>query len=42
MGVTTFPLDFDIFLRSGSRMNPLIAASVHGSFPWTSSAFRTV
>ncbi len=29
-GTTTLPLDFDIFLRSGSSTNPLIAAFVHG------------
>src|SRR5438270_13998689 len=31
MGVTTLPLDFDIFLRSGSRIQPLIAAWLHGN-----------
>ena len=31
MGVTTLPLDLDIFLRSGSTMKPEMAASVHGS-----------
>ena len=30
MGVTTLPFDFDIFLRSGSRTQPEMAASVHG------------
>ncbi len=29
--MTTLPLDFDIFLRSGSRIQPLMAASCHGS-----------
>ncbi len=33
MGVTTLPLDFDIFLRSGSRIQPEIAAFFHGSEP---------
>ena len=31
IGVTTLPLDFDIFLRSGSSTQPEIAACVHGS-----------
>ena len=31
IGVTTLPLDLLIFLRSGSRMNPLMAACRHGS-----------
>jgi hypothetical protein len=31
--VTTFPLDFDIFLRSGSRIQPEMAASDQGSDP---------
>src|SRR5699024_10245896 len=30
-GVTTLPLDLDIFLRSGSRIQPLIEACSHGS-----------
>ena len=30
-GVTTLPLDFDIFLRSGSSTQPEIAACAHGS-----------
>ena len=30
IGVTTLPLDFDIFLRSGSRIQPLIPACCHG------------
>ncbi len=33
MGVTTFPTDLDIFLRSGSRIQPEIAACRHGSTP---------
>ncbi len=31
IGVTTLPLLFDIFLRSGSSTQPEMAASVHGS-----------
>ncbi len=31
VGVTTLPFDFDIFFRSGSTMNPEIAAWDHGS-----------
>ncbi len=31
IGVTTLPLLFDIFLRSGSSTHPEMAASVHGS-----------
>ena len=31
--MTTFPLDFDIFFRSGSRIHPLIEASAHGGRP---------
>ena len=27
------PFDFDIFLRSGSRIQPLIVVSLHGSVP---------
>ena len=30
MGVTTFPLLFDIFLRSGSRIQPEMATCFHG------------
>ena len=30
-GTTALPLDFDIFLRSGSRMKPEISAWVHGA-----------
>src|SRR3954471_24535067 len=33
VGNTTLPFDFDIFLRSGSRIHPLIATSVHGIEP---------
>jgi hypothetical protein len=31
--VTTLPFDFDIFLRSGSRIQPLIDASLQGATP---------
>ena len=41
VGVTTLPFDFDIFLRSGSTMKPLIAASDHGARP-SSRALRTI
>src|SRR5690625_7723133 len=30
----TLPLDLDIFLRSGSRIQPLIEACFHGSWSW--------
>ena len=40
IGVTTFPLDLDIFFRSGSRIQPEIATSDHGSAP-NSSCDRT-
>src|SRR5450756_2982684 len=30
IGVTTLPLDLDIFLRSGSRIQPEMAACAHG------------
>lgn len=33
IGVTTFPLDFDIFLRSGSRIQPDSSAVRQGSSP---------
>ena len=33
MGVTTLPLDFDIFFRSGSRIQPESAARLHGIPP---------
>ena len=33
MGVTTLPLLFDIFLRSGSSTHPEMAASLHGRHP---------
>ena len=31
VGTTTLPFDFDIFLRSGSRMNPETRAWLHGA-----------
>ena len=31
VGTTTLPLDFDIFLRSGSRMKPETSACDHGA-----------
>ncbi len=40
--MTTLPLDFDIFLRSGSSTQPEIAASLHGSAPSSSSERSTV
>ena len=40
--MTTLPFDFDIFLRSGSRIQPEIAASVHGSPPCSRCARTTV
>ena len=42
IGVTTLPLDFDIFLRSGSRIQPLIAADDHGSEPCSRCERTTV
>src|SRR4051794_1384471 len=33
MGVVALPLDFDIFLRSGSTTNPEIVACDHGTAP---------
>ena len=42
VGTTTLPLDFDIFLRSGSSTNPLIAAFVHGNDPSSISERKTV
>ena len=42
MGVTTLPLDFDIFLRSGSRIQPEIAACFHGSTSCSSCERTTV
>ncbi|MNW60443.1 hypothetical protein D3C74_384320 [compost metagenome] len=42
MGVTTLPLDLDIFLRSGSRIQPEIAALVHGSEPCSRCERTTV
>ena len=37
-GVTTLPFDFDIFLRSGSTMKPLIPAFSHGMVSLSSCA----
>ena len=42
IGVTTLPLDFDIFLRSGSRIQPLSAALPQGSVPNSKWARTTV
>ncbi len=42
IGVTTFPRDFDIFFRSGSRIQPEIAACRHGATPYSWSARSTV
>ena len=42
MGVTTLPFDFDIFLRSGSRTQPEMAASAHGRQPCSKWARTTV
>ena len=42
MGVTTLPLDFDIFLRSGSRIHPLRATLRQGSEPCSRWARTTV
>ena len=42
MGVTTLPLDFDIFLRSGSRIHPDRAAFDQGSEPCSKWARTTV
>ena len=42
IGVTTLPLDFDIFLRSGSRIQPLMAACFHGRPPNSRWARTTV
>ena len=42
IGVTTLPLHFDIFLRSGSRIQPLIVASLHGSASCSKCARTTV
>jgi hypothetical protein len=33
IGVVALPLDFDIFLRSGSTTKPEIVACVHGTVP---------
>ena len=40
--MTTLPFDFDIFLRSGSRTQPEIAAFFHGSDPCSYSARSSV
>ena len=40
VGTTTLPLDFDIFLRSGSTMKPEITACDHGT-AWFSKCART-
>ncbi len=42
MGVTTLPFDFDIFLRSGSRIQPEMAAFDHGRSPSSKLARTTV
>src|ERR687884_1724396 len=42
MGVTTLPLDFDIFLRSGSTTKPEIVACVHGTVPCSKCERTTV
>ena len=42
MGVTALPLDLDIFLRSGSRIQPEIAACCHGNTPISVCARSTV
>lgn len=40
VGTTTLPLDFDIFLRSGSRIQPESIACDHGTW-WFSKCART-
>ena len=40
--MTTLPFDFDIFLRSGSRIQPVIVVSRHGSAPCSNCARTTV
>ncbi len=42
IGVITLPLLFDIFLRSGSRIQPLIVVSRHGSESCSKCARTTV
>ena len=42
MGVTTLPLLFDIFLRSGSSTQPEIATARQGISPSCSHAFTIV
>ena len=41
VGTTTLPRDFDIFLRSGSRIQPDSIACVHGVTPFSKWA-RTI
>ena len=41
-GVTTLPLDLDIFLRSGSRIQPEIPVVFQGRVPFSKSARTTV
>ncbi len=41
MGTTTLPFDFDIFLRSGSRMKPEIIAWCHGTARFSKCARTT-
>ena len=40
-GTNALPLDFDIFLRSGSTMKPEIIACVHGTTPFSKCARTT-
>ena len=42
IGVTTFPRDLDIFFRSGSRIQPEIAACRQGVTPYSWCARSTV
>src|SRR3954454_14475480 len=42
MGVVALPLDFDIFLRSGSTTKPEIVACVHGTVSCSKCARTTV
>ena len=41
IGVTTLPLDLDIFLRSGSRIHPDSTVVCHGSAPFSKYARTT-
>ena len=41
VGTTALPLDFDIFLRSGSRMKPEISACDQGTTPFSKWARTT-